>query len=96
MLDHEEDALTSPTPFDIDRLPGSFQRFLSMNGIDPAVYTIPDLPRYVRWNTQYHGALPTLQDLQAQLDTEQVWAVPGRAGVFGFLGNKRRLCDVPA
>ncbi|ORZ02813.1 S-adenosyl-L-methionine-dependent methyltransferase [Syncephalastrum racemosum] len=96
MLDHEKDTLPSVTPFDIDRLPDSFQRFLSMNGIDPTVYTISNLPRYVRWNTQYDGTLPTLHDLRSQLDTDHVWAVPGREGVFGFMDNKRRLFDVPA
>ncbi|KAI7870945.1 S-adenosyl-L-methionine-dependent methyltransferase [Spinellus fusiger] len=89
----------SETGFDIEHLPVSFKKFLDENTIDPRIYTVTALPRYVRWNThlgQTH--LPTLEQLRQQLNTEQVWQVPGLDGFFGFHRSKQspRLVDIPA
>lgn len=94
---NESSALDSSQdikPFDVSKLPESFQKFLEVNEIDPAIYTVADLPRYVRWNTQIEeGKRPSLDDLRRQLGTENVWCVSGRPGFFGFVGAKNRLVD---
>ncbi|KAI9247472.1 S-adenosyl-L-methionine-dependent methyltransferase [Phascolomyces articulosus] len=89
------DSTTTTTivPFNIDNLPPSFQNFLKDNAIDPQIYTVVDLPRYIRLNTHLKN-LPTLEELKNQLDTEQVWQV--KEGIFGFLHAKQRLVDVEA
>lgn len=79
--------------FDLDRLPASFQQFLDDNAIDPRIYTVSDLPRYVRLNTNAI-ALPSLDDLKEQLGTDDVWQV--KDGIFGFLHAKHRLVDIAA
>ena len=86
-------ATATTKQFNLDRLPASFQQFLVDNAIDPGVYTVSDLPRYVRLNTNA-TALPSLDDLKEQLGTSNVWQV--KDGIFGFLHAKRRLVDIAA
>lgn len=86
-------AATNKQQFDLDRLPASFQQFLVDNAIDPRIYTVSDLPRYVRLNTNA-TCLPSLDDLKEQLGTSQVWQV--KEGIFGFLHAKHRLVDIEA
>lgn len=86
-------AAANTKQFDLDRLPASFQQFLVDNAIDPRIYTVSDLPRYVRLNTNAN-ALPSLDDLKEQLGTDDVWQV--KDGIFGFLHAKHRLVDIAA
>ena len=96
--DYNEDSITTitetTTTFNLDNLPSSFQKFLKDNAIDPQIYTVVDLPRYIRLNTHLKN-LPTLDHLKTQLDTAQVWQVKER-GLFGFLHAKQRLVDIEA
>ncbi|KAI9025022.1 S-adenosyl-L-methionine-dependent methyltransferase [Phycomyces nitens] len=85
--------------FDITNLPESFNKFLTDNHIDPRIYTVTNLPRFVRWNTHFDQALlPTLDQLCDQLKTPNVWKVQGLEGFFGFnlLKDGPRLFDIPA
>ncbi|KAI9490291.1 S-adenosyl-L-methionine-dependent methyltransferase [Zychaea mexicana] len=92
--DIDETESVAPT-FNIDNLPPSFKKFLQDNAIDPKVYTVTDLPRYIRLNTHCPAnTLPTLNDLKIQLDTQQVWQV--KDGIFGFIHAKQRLVDIKA
>ncbi|KAI9310374.1 S-adenosyl-L-methionine-dependent methyltransferase, partial [Dichotomocladium elegans] len=81
--------------FDINSLPSSFKKFLSDNDIDPRIYTITDLPRYIRVNLNAaEDKIPDLDDLRDQLAASEVWEV--KRGIFGFLHPKKRLVDIPA
>ncbi|KAF7729681.1 hypothetical protein EC973_004054 [Apophysomyces ossiformis] len=93
-----EDASPSNSlQFNIDNLPESFQRFLKENDIDPQIYTVTDLPRFVRWNTHKAAAeLPTVEQLREQLQTDKVWAVTGMQGFFGVELKDQRLVDISA
>ncbi|KAL0091973.1 S-adenosyl-L-methionine-dependent methyltransferase [Phycomyces blakesleeanus] len=85
--------------FDITNLPESFKRFLKDNDIDPRIYTVTKLPRFVRWNSHLdQSLLPTLDQLREQLKTQDVWKVQGLDGFFGFnlVKNGPRLFDIPA
>lgn len=102
-MDHElamaETALVGDveTVFDIERLPASFRKFLRENDIDPNIYTVTNLPRYVRLNTHLKpDDRPTIKDLEQQLETQQIWPVQGCSDVFGFTGAKKRVVDIPA
>ncbi|KAI7886236.1 S-adenosyl-L-methionine-dependent methyltransferase [Lichtheimia hyalospora FSU 10163] len=86
-------ATATTKQFNLDRLPASFQQFLVDNAIDPGIYTVSDLPRYVRLNTNAN-TLPSLDDLKEQLGTSNVWQV--KDGIFGFLHAKHRLVDIAA
>ncbi|KAG0264937.1 hypothetical protein BG011_005859 [Mortierella polycephala] len=69
---------TQGTPlqtFSLENLPTEFVSFLSKNEIDPAIYTVTDLPRYVRLNPDPHLTI-TPQDLEMELGTK-VEPVPG-------------------
>lgn len=69
---------TQGTPlqtFSLESLPTEFVSFLSKNEIDPAIYTVTDLPRYVRLNPDPHLTI-TPQDLEMELGTK-VEPVPG-------------------
>ncbi|RIA95926.1 S-adenosyl-L-methionine-dependent methyltransferase [Glomus cerebriforme] len=58
-------------------LPPSFLQFLEINDIDPTIYTIKSLPRYVRLNTHFPSSqLPSLSDLSSQLYCNQIVKVP--------------------
>jgi lipopolysaccharide export LptBFGC system permease protein LptF len=70
---------------DLSSLPASFSRFLEENNVDPIVYTVKNLPRFVRWNTRFPKTeLPTAEQLQAQLNGQRVWPVKGIEGFFGI------------
>ncbi|ORX57001.1 S-adenosyl-L-methionine-dependent methyltransferase [Hesseltinella vesiculosa] len=92
------DQLDDKSPsFDINQLPKSFQTFLKDNAIDPQIYSIVRLPRYIRWNTHIpEPQLPTLAQLKQQLHTDDVWQVPGLTGFFGIGPTSTRLVDIPA
>ncbi|KAG2218770.1 hypothetical protein INT45_012990, partial [Circinella minor] len=93
--DYNEESITeTTTTFNLDNLPSSFQKFLKDNAIDPQIYTVVDLPRYIRLNTHSNN-LPTLNDLKTQLNTTHVWQVK-KSGLFGFLNAKQRLVDIEA
>ncbi|KAI1309736.1 hypothetical protein EDD11_003988 [Mortierella claussenii] len=61
--------------FSLDNLPLDFVAFLTKNEINPAIYTVLDLPRYVRLNPDPHLTI-TPQELELQLGT-RVEPVPG-------------------
>lgn len=70
----QEDGTPSRT-FSLDNLPAEFVAFLAKNEIDPAIYTVTDLPRYVRLNPDPHLTI-TPKELEKQLGTK-VEPVPG-------------------
>ncbi|KAF8979001.1 hypothetical protein BGZ46_005938 [Entomortierella lignicola] len=61
--------------FSIDNLPAEFRAFLAKNEIDPAIYTVIDLPRYVRLNPDPNQTI-TPEALAIELGTK-VEPVPG-------------------
>ncbi|KAG2179987.1 hypothetical protein INT43_003774 [Umbelopsis isabellina] len=70
---------------DLASLPAAFSQFLEENSVDPIVYTVKNLPRFVRWNTRFPKTeLPTAEELQAQLNGQRVWPVEGIEGFFGI------------
>lgn len=83
--------------FDINQLPTCFKKFLEDNDIDPEVYTVTDLPRYIRTNTHLPlSQRPTLQQLKDQLETDQVHAVPDLPDFFSIQIAEKRLFDTLA
>ncbi|GAN01858.1 ribosomal RNA small subunit methyltransferase [Mucor ambiguus] len=87
------------THFDVSKLPDSFQKFLQDNSIDPQIYTVASLPRYIRTNTHLPAdKRPTLQDLKAQFQTDKVYAVDGLDHFFSVQldDTTQRISDVPA
>lgn len=66
---------TPSRTFSLDNLPAEFVAFLAKNEIDPAIYTVTDLPRYVRLNPDPHLTI-TPEELEKQLGTK-VEPVPG-------------------
>lgn len=87
------------TAFDIARLPDSFQRFLKDNSIDPHIYTVAALPRYIRTNTHLPAdKRPSLQALRTQFQTDKVYAVEGLDHFFSVQldDTTQRISDVPA
>ncbi|CAG8756975.1 9154_t:CDS:2, partial [Acaulospora morrowiae] len=76
-----------PSALLISNLPPAFLEFLQVNEIDPQIYTIRDLPRYIRLNTQ-HSRLPTREELEEQLGTK-LWSVDGIDGFYGLDGRSR-------
>ncbi|KAI7890886.1 S-adenosyl-L-methionine-dependent methyltransferase [Mucor mucedo] len=89
--------MTEKAVFDITQLPASFKKFLEDNDIDPAVYTVADLPRYIRTNTHVPlSRRPTLQDLKDQFETEQVIPVPGLQDFFSVQLGDKRISDISA
>ncbi|KAG0088272.1 hypothetical protein BGZ92_006425 [Podila epicladia] len=54
--------------FSLENLPAEFVAFLAKNEIDPAIYTVTDLPRYVRLNPDPHLTI-TPQELERELGT---------------------------
>lgn len=88
-----------PSNFDIKQLPDSFKKFLDDNDIDPEIYTVAQLPRYVRINTNLpKGQQPTLQQLRDQFETDQVHSVPGLPEFFSIQlsDTTKRISDIPA
>lgn len=89
--------MTEKAVFDITQLPASFKKFLKENDIDPAVYTVADLPRYIRTNTHVPlSQRPTLQQLKDQFETEQVFPVPGLENFYSVQLGDKRISDVSA
>jgi hypothetical protein len=85
--------------FDIKQLPDSFKKFLQDNDIDPEIYTVAQLPRYLRTNTNLPiDKRPTLQQLRDQFQTDQVHSVPGLPEFFSVQLSKttKRISDIPA
>ncbi|KAK3832401.1 MAG: S-adenosyl-L-methionine-dependent methyltransferase [Linnemannia gamsii] len=72
---YQQDEGTSSKTFSLDNLPTEFVAFLAKNEIDPAIYTVTDLPRYVRLNPDPHLTI-TPEELEKQLGTK-VEPVPG-------------------
>lgn len=88
-----------PAGFDIEKLPKSFQKFLSDNSIDPQIYTVAKLPRYFRTNTHLpENKRPSLEDLKSQFKTDKVYAVDGLDNFFGVQldDTTHRISDIPA
>lgn len=78
--------------FSLDNLPAEFVAFLAKNEIDPAIYTVTDLPRYVRLNPDPHLTI-TPQELERQLGT-RVEPVPGLEAFCRLEGaTKLRNCQ---
>lgn len=93
------DITSSPEKhvFDITQLPSSFKKFLNDNDIDPAVYTVADLPRYIRTNTHLPvSQRPTLQQLKDQFETDKVFSVPGLEDFFSVQLADKRISDISA
>lgn len=85
------------TPFDIDQLPTCFKKFLEDNDIDPKIYTVAELPRYIRTNTHLPlSQRPTLQQLKEQFETDQVFSVPELADFFSVQLGPKRISDISA
>lgn len=87
------------TQFDLSKLPDSFQRFLKDNSIDPQIYTVATLPRYIRTNTHLpKDKRPSLQDLKTQFQTDKVYAVDGLDHFFSVQldDTTQRISDVAA
>lgn len=94
-----DDPKEAVSQFDIEQLPESFKKFLKDNDIDPEIYTVTQLPRYIRTNTNIPTAKrPTLQDLKDQFGTDQVFSVPGVPDFFSVQLSEttKRLSDIPA
>src|SRR5438046_5710562 len=69
----------------ISSLPHSFLQFLEINDIDPTIYTIKSLPRYIRLNTHIPSSqLPSLSDLSSQLSCTQIRKVPNFPNFFSL------------
>ncbi|KAF9168301.1 hypothetical protein DFQ26_009520 [Actinomortierella ambigua] len=82
------DIETAARTFSLDNLPSDFVTFLHKNDIDPAIYTVADLPRYVRLNPDPHNTI-TAEELSDQLGVS-VEPVPGLE-LFCRLPAKVRL-----
>ncbi|RHZ89839.1 hypothetical protein Glove_9g291 [Diversispora epigaea] len=72
----------------ITKLPSAFLEFLQENEIDPNIYTVKNMTRYVRINTQYYHEFeefspPTQQELETQIGTK-LWKVDGMDGFYGM------------
>ncbi|CAG8520474.1 4321_t:CDS:2 [Paraglomus occultum] len=67
--------------------PASFQKFLKENEIDPAVYEIKDLPRYIRINPRDQNPIDR-NELEFQLGTT-LYSVSGLDGFFRLDGNAK-------
>lgn len=94
-----DDPKGAVSQFDIEQLPESFKKFLKDNDIDPGIYTVTQLPRYIRTNTNIPTTKrPTLQDLKDQFGTDQVFSVPGVPDFFSVQLSEttKRLSDIPA
>jgi hypothetical protein len=82
---HFFDIFRIQLQMDLSTLPASFNQFLKDNDVDPVIYTVKNLPRFVRWNTRFpKSELPTAEDLQQQLNARRVWPVNGVDGFFGI------------
>ena len=69
----------------ISSLPPSFLQFLKINDIDPAIYTIKSLSRYIRLNTHIPPSqLPSIADLSSQLSCAQIHEVPNFPKFFSL------------
>ncbi|KAF9427480.1 hypothetical protein BGZ94_004815 [Podila epigama] len=79
--------------FSLENLPAEFVAFLAKNEIDPAIYTVTDLPRYIRLNPDPHLTI-TPQELERQLGT-RVEPVPGLEA-FCRLDGSTKLKNVQA
>ncbi|KAI8641904.1 S-adenosyl-L-methionine-dependent methyltransferase [Parasitella parasitica] len=105
MSSHDKDDQVNPTTkdsrasFDIEKLPDSFKKFLHDNSIDPQIYTVVTLPRYVRTNTHLpDDKRPTLEDLKSQFQTDKVYQVDGIDNFFKVQldDTTQRISDIPA
>ncbi|KAI8987720.1 S-adenosyl-L-methionine-dependent methyltransferase [Mycotypha africana] len=104
IVDDEIDAVVttdteSSTTFNLEHLPVSFKTFLEKNQIDPKIYTIKELPRFVRVNTHLPlNRRPSVEDLRSQLKTDKVYPVEGLEDFFSIYLNdtKQRISDIPA
>ncbi|KAG1239477.1 hypothetical protein G6F68_018598 [Rhizopus microsporus] len=98
IIDQEiEESTKEYSDFDLAQLPDSFRKFLDDNSIDPAIYTVTNLPRYVRINTHIpKDKRPTLKDLKEQLNTDQVHKVEGLEDFYRVQLANVRLSDTLA
>ncbi|KAG0370214.1 hypothetical protein BGZ54_007225 [Gamsiella multidivaricata] len=71
----QADGVSASRTFSLDNLPVEFVAFLAKNEIDSAIYTVTDLPRYVRLNPDPHLTI-TPEALEKELGTK-VEPVPG-------------------
>ncbi|KAI9478740.1 MAG: S-adenosyl-L-methionine-dependent methyltransferase [Benjaminiella poitrasii] len=98
-LDDIDQTKLKASGFDLNQLPASFQKFLKDNLIDPQIYTVIDLPRYVRINTHLPiDKRPSLDDLKEQLQIDKVNTVDGVDNFFSIqLSNtSKRISDCQA
>ncbi|KAG1149465.1 hypothetical protein G6F37_006152 [Rhizopus arrhizus] len=98
IIDQEiEESTKEYSDFDLAQLPDSFRKFLDDNSIDPAIYTVTNLPRYFRINTHIpKDKRPTLKDLKEQLNTDQVHKVEGLEDFYSVQLANVRLSDTLA
>ncbi|KAI8380500.1 S-adenosyl-L-methionine-dependent methyltransferase [Choanephora cucurbitarum] len=96
-IDHVDQLTTKVTKFDLNQLPASFKQFLKENEIDPEIYTVEALPRYVRLNTHLPmDKRPTLEDMRQQLCTDQVHAVEKLQDFYRIQLGDQRISDTQA
>jgi hypothetical protein len=93
----EDDDVTTSSIFDVEQLPSSFKTFLKENDIDPSVYTVSNLPRYVRVNSQAKDK-PTLAQLKEQLKTDDIEQMEHMDGFFRIQlkNTSLRISDMKA
>lgn len=96
--DYKEQAATqagemASRAFSLDNLPAEFVSFLAKNEIDPAIYTVTDLPRYVRLNPDPHMTI-TPEALERELGT-RVEPIPGLEA-FCRLSGQTKLRNTQA
>src|SRR5687767_862694 len=73
-LDETEGEISSQI---LSSFPPRFLQFLEINDIDPTIYTVQSLPRYIRLNTHIPSSqLPSLSDLSSQLSCTQIHQIP--------------------
>ncbi|KAF9111349.1 hypothetical protein BGX27_005051 [Mortierella sp. AM989] len=80
-------ATDSARTFSLDNLPTEFVAFLAKNEINPAIYTVTDLPRYVRLNPDPHQTI-TPEALEIELGTK-VEPVPGLEAFCRLSGDAK-------
>ncbi|CAO3697822.1 unnamed protein product [Rhizopus microsporus] len=97
MTELDDEEVPSSSTFDMSQLPSSFKKFLDDNSINPAIYTVVDLPRYFRINTGLpKEKRPTLEGLREQFKTDQVQEIKGIKGFFSVKLDNVRLSDTQA
>ncbi|KAL1923146.1 uncharacterized protein VTP21DRAFT_9522 [Calcarisporiella thermophila] len=77
---------------DLAALPQKFIDFLAANDIDPRIYTITDLPRFIRFDENEISASEVEHQLQAHIEkvegVDGFWRLDGRVKIVGCQAYK--------